>query len=307
MKKAACLLAAVSILAAPASALAQHHRPIPATADVKQPTKATTVEMSLLVGENKTIPSNDVTSYSVGSTSIVDVKVAPEGKNFVFVGIKPGSTTVLMLKANGTEVTYAVNVYLRDIKQVEAEVRELLSGYPALKTRVIGPRLFIEGGVAAETDVRRIQLIASLYSGQVESLVVVGSVGEEHTTNVRIDFYFVQYDKSSSYGVGLAFPGRIGNGTLNATYDLVNKAGTATLTAAQVLPSLDLAASKGWGEGPQALRRRHDERQRSDVRERRRAQLRGRGRPHRHHPVDQVRHERHRPPPPSTRSRKASK
>ena len=221
--------------------------PAAATPDVK-PTKASTIEIDLVVGENKTIPASDVASYSVGSPNIADVKVSPDQNVFVVIGLRPGSTTVLMLKKNGTEVTYAINVYSRPKEVVEKELGELLTGYNGLRIRSVGPRFFIEGGVSTEADAKRIAVIASLYPGQVESLVVVGSVGLEHTINVRIDFYFVQYDKSSSYGVGLAWPGRIGGGALNASYDLVGKTGTATLSAAQALPALDHAQTRGWAK-----------------------------------------------------------
>lgn len=219
--------------------------PAAATPDVK---KATTIEVDLVVGDNKTLPAADVASYSVGTTGIVDVKVTPDQNQFVLIGLRPGATTVLMLKKNGTEVTYAINVYARNKEIVEKELEQLLIGYTGLRIRAVGPRFFIEGGVSTEADAKRINLIASLYPGQVESLVVVGSVGTEHTINVRIDFYFVQYDKASSYGVGLAWPGRVGGGALNATYDLVGKSGTATLSAAQALPALDLAQTRGWAK-----------------------------------------------------------
>jgi pilus assembly protein CpaC len=213
-----------------------------------KPTKATTIEVDLVVGENKTLPAADVASYSVGTANVVDVKVSPDQNVFVLIGLRPGATTVLMLKKNGTEVTYTINVYARAKETVEKELQELLTGYSGLRIRAVGPRFFIEGGVSTEADAKRINLIASLYPGQVESLVVVGSVGLEHTINVRIDFYFVQYDKSSSYGVGLAWPGRIGGGAVTGTYDLVGKTGTATLSAAQALPALDLAQTRGWAK-----------------------------------------------------------
>jgi len=258
MRKAHLLVAiasAVAALLATTGAHAQRRHgapagsaaPAAATPDVK-PTKATTIDVSLVVGENKTLPASDVASYSVGASGIADVKVTPDQDHFVLIGLRPGSTTVLMLKKNGTEVTYSVNVYARAPEAVEKELEALLVGYTGLRIRAVGPRFFIEGGVSTEADAKRINLIASLYPGQVESLVVVGSVGTEHTINVRIDFYFVQYDKSSSYGAGLAWPGRIGGGSLNATYDIVGKTGTATLTAAQALPALDLAQTRGWAK-----------------------------------------------------------
>ncbi|MBS2012709.1 MAG: pilus assembly protein N-terminal domain-containing protein [Deltaproteobacteria bacterium] len=258
MNKAHALVAAATAAATLLSTGAVHAQrrpgvghaqvaPPPAT-DAKPPTKATTIELPMIVGGNKTVDATDVASYSVGSPGIVDVKVTPDQKQFVIVGLRAGATTVLMLKKDGTEVTYAISVHTRSLDEVRKEVSALLEGYTGLKLREVGPRFFIEGGVSTEADAKRIAIIASLYPGQVESLVVVGSVGQEHTINVRIDFYFVQYDKSSSYGVGLAWPGRIGNGAINATYDIVGNTGTATLSAAQALPALDLAQTRGWAK-----------------------------------------------------------
>jgi pilus assembly protein CpaC len=153
-----------------------------------------------------------------------------------------------MLKSNGSEVTYNVNVYARAPAAVEQELEQLLAGYTGLRIRKVGTRFFIEGGVATEADAHRVTLIASLYPGQVESLVVVGSVGIEHTINVRIDFYFVQYDKSSNYGVGISYPGSIGPPDLSGSYDFVGKVWTATASVDQALPSLDLAQTRGWAK-----------------------------------------------------------
>ena len=208
---------------------------------------ATTVEMNMIVGENKTISASDVTSYSVGSPGVVDVKVTPDMSQFVFVGLHAGTTTVLMLKRNG-ETTYNVNVYSRAPAAVEQELEQLLAGYTGLRIRKVGTRFFIEGGVATEADAHRVTLIASLYPGQVESLVVVGSVGIEHTINVRIDFYFVQYDKTSNYGVGISYPGSIGPPNISGSYDFIAKSPSLTGTVDQALPSLDLAQTRGWAK-----------------------------------------------------------
>jgi pilus assembly protein CpaC len=239
--------ALAGLVLASSTAEAQRRSPSTINADVR-PTKAATIDVSMVVGENKTIPAADVASYSLGSPGIIDVKVTPDMNQFVLVALRPGSTTVLMLKKSGIEVTYSVTVFSRSPDAVEKELEQLLVGYTGLRIRSVGTRFFIEGGVSTDADARRVALIASLYPGQVESLVVVGSVGAEHSINVRIDFYFVQYDKTSSYGVGLSWPGHIGNGTLNTTYDLVAGHGTATLAASQALPALDLAQTRGWAK-----------------------------------------------------------
>lgn len=154
----------------------------------------------------------------------------------------------MALLKNGTQVTYNITVYARAPQTVEKELEQLLVGYVGLKLRRVGTRFFIEGGVSTEADAKRVGLIASLYPGQVESLVVVGSVGEEHTINVRVDFYFVQYDKNSSYGVGLVWPGRFGNGTFRLSHEFVANTTVASVTADQPLPALDLAQTRGWAK-----------------------------------------------------------
>lgn len=246
MKRLLALLGVSVALLAPG--LASAKPPRDRDTEAKAAPKAETIDVSMVVGDTKTIRATDVVNWSVGTPGIVDVRLTPDKSQFIFFGTHTGTTTVLLLKENKVEVTYQITVYARAPNDVEKELEQLLSGYTGLKIRAVGPRFFIEGGVSTEADAKRIALIASLYPGQVESLVVVGSVGVEHTINVRIDFYFVQYDKTSGYNVGLSWPGRIGNGTFNATYDLVAGAGTATLAATQALPALDLAQTRGWAK-----------------------------------------------------------
>jgi len=102
-------------------------------------------------------------------------------------------------------------------------------------------------------------LRASLYPGQVDSLVTVGAPAapgvvptEPQRFIVRIDFYFVQYDANSSYAVGIGWPGSIGGGVIQSSlaYDFLSgvpRSATATL-ANQPLPRLDIASARGWAK-----------------------------------------------------------
>jgi pilus assembly protein CpaC len=122
-----------------------------------------------------------------------------------------------------------------------------------VRLRRIGARFFIEGGVSTEADQRRFQQIANLYPGQVESLVQVGSVAQDRVFNIRIDFYFAQFNRDYGYNVGLDWPAQIGGTaavTSQLTYDFIaHAATTATATVTnQPLPFLDLAAHRGWAK-----------------------------------------------------------
>lgn len=248
------LLAAVlTVPALPDIALAQKKGGAGAGAGTPAPGKeapaSETQELNLAVGENKTIPANDVKNYSEGTPGIVDVKLTTDASAFIVVGLKAGSTSLLLIKKNGQEVTWTINVFARSPAIVENELKQLLEGYTGVKVRRVGSRLFIEGSVAAESDVKRIQQIASVYGGQVESLVGIGA--SKDRTNIRIDFFFVQYSKDSGYQLGISYPGRIGGEYIQSNFgrDFVTGTNTAvTNIVNQPLPGLDIASSYGWAK-----------------------------------------------------------
>jgi len=214
---------------------------------------ATSEDLNLAVGENRTVPAGEVKSYSEGVPGIADVKVTPDGQQFVVVGRKPGSTSLLLIKKDGSEVTWNINVFARSVQSVEGELGELLRDTTGVRIKRVGSRFFIEGGVSTEAELKRIEHIASLYQGQVESLVVLGGAAADRKINIRIDLYFVQYDKNELLRIGMSWPERIGGaGVVESTfaYDFL-AGGTAQATAAvvnQPLPSLDLAARNGWAK-----------------------------------------------------------
>lgn len=251
---AVALIAALVAWAPSASAQRGHQPPPPLPPDDNAPQvhRQESREMTIAVGENRTIPASDVRNYSEGTPGIIDVKLTSDSSQFVVVGLKAGSTSLLLIKKDGTEVNWIINVFSRSPQLVEKEVTELLQGYTGVRLRRVGARFFIEGGVNTEADLHRIEQIALLYPGQVESLVALGSGGMGRTVNVRIDVFFVQYKKTSSYQVGLNWPGEIGGAaTMQNTFGYDFVAGTTTAQAAivnQPLPALDLAASHGWAK-----------------------------------------------------------
>jgi pilus assembly protein CpaC len=220
----------------------------PALADVTR-----SEELSLSVGENRTIPAVDVKSFSPGEGGIADVKVTPNGQQFVVIALKPGSTTLLLIMKDGREVLWKINVFARPINVVETELQQLLGDTTGIRVRRVGSRFFIEGGVTTEPELARIEHIAKLYEGQVESLVVLGGVAADRKINIRIDLYFVQYSKTKNQQAGISWPGTIGGASfskVNLVYDLLQTATKSAQAALvnQPLPGLDIAALNGWAK-----------------------------------------------------------
>lgn len=244
------LLAAAALaipLAAASPALAQRRGAAPvmkADAPVQQ-------EIGIAVGETRTIPAESVKQYSEGSPGIADVRLTPDGQKFVIIGQRAGSTSLLMIKSNGTQVNWVINVFSRSPELVERELTQLLEGYPGLRVRRVGARLFIEGGVSNDAEQKRTLQIAQLYPGQVESLVTVGTGAIDRKLNIRVDLFFVQYTKNSNWQVGISWPGKYGGQFVQSQVDIdfLSRANPVNAVAKVVnhpLPGLDLASQRGW-------------------------------------------------------------
>lgn len=244
------LLAASALTFAAAGAAAQGE-----TRDAAKRTAEAREDITLAVGETTVISARDVRNYSLAVAGIVDIKLTADANQFVLVGRKQGSSTLLLIKNDGSQTTLNVTVFPRPPAIVERELAELLTGLN-VQSRRVGAQIVLDGAVASESDLRRVQQIAALYPDQVTSLVQVAQGGTlsgaaQAQYLVRIDFYFVQYDKESSYALGVGWPESIGStATATLSYDfLANATRSATATiAAQPLPRLDIASRRGWAK-----------------------------------------------------------
>lgn len=66
--------------------------------------------IQLEIGEQVLIPAAGVRSFSEGKKRVVDIRLTPDGKDFVLVGTGPGSTTLLLLYENQSEKNYLIEV-----------------------------------------------------------------------------------------------------------------------------------------------------------------------------------------------------
>jgi pilus assembly protein CpaC len=206
-------------------------------------------EINLSVGENYTLSADGVKSYSEGQEGIVQVRLTPDGKQFVIVGKRAGSTSLLLLMNNGEQRMMEIDVVRFKMSKAVKELTQLLEDAPGLRVRRVGGRLFIEGGVNSEAELKRIQRIAALYPDQVESLVVIGGPAADRKRNIRLDLYFIQLDRGKGYQVGVSWPGAV-RPVMNLRYDLKSMAYTQATAEVvdQALPGLDMAATKGWAK-----------------------------------------------------------
>ena len=214
-------------------------------------------EINLVVGGQRVIPASGVQSYSEGVPGIVQVKVPEDGRRLVVTAVRPGSTTLLLIYANGKQETIPINVYSRSPQAIRNELKTLLAGLSGVDIREVGGRIFLDGAVPAQEDLARIDRLVALYAGQVASLVTVDPARQR--TNIKLDLHFVQFRKNTSYKFGLNWPANFGE-HLNLqgqpsvnflfTYDVIARAATQgqVVIAENLLPSLDILGIRGWAK-----------------------------------------------------------
>jgi pilus assembly protein CpaC len=211
-------------------------------------------EFNVAINETRTLTFAGVDRFSNGGPDSAEVRPDPaNAANFFVTGKKQGTATLLLIRKDGSQTTYDITVSIRPIAVVEKELAALSEGTPGLRVRRVGPRFFIEGGVSTEADLKRIQQVAAIYGEQVVSLVVVGGGAAERKLLMRIDFFFVQYEKLSNYSVGLGWPSIIGGNdviTSNLNFDFLGRTTTAAQASIsnQPLPKLDIGSRSGWAK-----------------------------------------------------------
>lgn len=67
-------------------------------------------QLQIKVGEQTSLSAADVEKYSEGQKGIVDVRLPEDGEEFIIVGLRPGSTTLLLIRKGGLKTTYQINV-----------------------------------------------------------------------------------------------------------------------------------------------------------------------------------------------------
>jgi pilus assembly protein CpaC len=206
--------------------------------------------ISLLVGEQQIVDARDVTSFSESTKGVVEVKIPRSGGALVITALRQGSTSLLLLGPGDAGRTIHIDVFSQSPEAIEQELTGLLSWVSDLRVRRLGSRLFVDGRVAGDADLGRVERVVKLYQGQVVHLVALDSKTLAPRTNIRLDLSFVALRRSAATSGGVSWPSTLGaggfiegsvdlmTGSLAASYSIVN----------QALPSLEAASRAGWAK-----------------------------------------------------------
>jgi len=71
----------------------------------------------LRVGEQKSLPARGIKSYSEGAPGFADIRITRDQSRFVIVGKEEGTTSLLLIKNDGSQLQYTIRVIPADAKK----------------------------------------------------------------------------------------------------------------------------------------------------------------------------------------------
>lgn len=183
-------------------------------------------EITLLVGQQRSIDVSTVESVAVGNQDIAAARLV--GTKLLITGVNPGLTTLNLIAMDGTSTSYTVMVLARDPKVVLEEVQQLLGDVEGVDLKVVGDRVFVDGYVYREEDRDRVARVVEAFQGVVD-LTTFSSEYLEVGRLVQLDYYRYEIQKTDNLTIGLNWKDLMGDlTTVNGEYEVLIDRGNPT-------------------------------------------------------------------------------
>lgn len=129
-------------------------------------------ELVLTVGQQKTIPAQNIKRIAVGNDQVADVKALEKSNEVLITANNVGITNIIIWDKNDRQRSIPIRVVALDPKKVAQEVRSLLSDVEGISIKTLGTRVIIDGNALRDKDLKKISTIAKLYP-QVTNLATL--------------------------------------------------------------------------------------------------------------------------------------
>ncbi len=168
-------------------------------AGAAEPSASPTTEISLYIGEVKTLPVTRIQRIAIGNGKLITTNVLE--KELLLLGEQSGRTSMMIWTTDGKELKYTVNVVPTDISDTQRRLSALLVNMPGIKVDRVGQHVVVTGN-ASKPDLSRIASIAGLFPQ------ALNMVREEEVTMKRMVYLklqIVEMKKSLAENIGIAW------------------------------------------------------------------------------------------------------
>jgi pilus assembly protein CpaC len=172
-------------------------------------------EISLYVGEVKTLPITGIHRIAIGNGKLITTNVLD--RELLLLGENAGRTSMFIWGADGKESRYVVNVLQNDLNDSYRRLSALLANMPGVKVERVGQHVVITGNVS-KPDLPRIASVTGLFPQ------AINLVREEEVTMKRMVYMKVQIvemKKSLSESLGVQWDTAINGPGAGVAGDLI--------------------------------------------------------------------------------------
>jgi len=162
-----------------------------------EPAAGPTAELSLYVGEVKTLPVTRIQRIAIGNGRLLTTNVLE--KELLLLGEQSGRTSLLIWTTDGKELKYTVTVVASDISDTQRRLSALLVNMPGIKVDRVGQHVVVTGN-ASKLDLARIGSITGLFP-QALNMVREEEVTMKRMVYLKLQIVEVKKSLSESLGV----------------------------------------------------------------------------------------------------------
>lgn len=119
-------------------------------------------EIEMFVGESRVFPSPGVGRIAVGNGALLTA-AALDGKEVILFANGVGTSSLFVWNEDGRYQRVKINIVPGDTSRYAREIAAFLATIPKARAAVIGDKVIVEGDDLSDTDLARIDLLASRY------------------------------------------------------------------------------------------------------------------------------------------------
>jgi pilus assembly protein CpaC len=200
----------------PKSGRAGAKPPAPYAPIKPQADEAQVPEIEMFVGESRVFPAPGVGRIAVGNGAILTA-AALDGKEVILFANGVGTSSLFVWNEDGRYQRLKVNIVPGDTSRYAREIAAFLATIPNAKASIIGDKVIVEGDDLSDSDLNRIDLLATRYPQIVN---FTNRLGFEQM--VMLDVKVVEFPVTELRELGLKW-GAVGGAAIGGIWSPIRR------------------------------------------------------------------------------------
>lgn len=171
-------------------------------------------QIMMQIGDIKVIPIEGIARVAVGDSKVVNA-MTDDDKEVIVFGRSQGRTTLEVWDTRGGRQSFIVSVGSATERQLQEDIRRMLSRIPNVKAVIVGEKIIVEGDRLTDADRERVSKLVSHYPQIVD---MTSQVGWDEM--VMLDVQILELPRNFMSEVGVKWSGVSQGGfNLGLAYD----------------------------------------------------------------------------------------